>query len=249
MKYWKKKQNKISLKESRKKGRKKKDLKIQSRIFMYARIWPILIYFHWTNASSITVEGNKKERKTETGDWRSEISLKESKKKGRKKKKVWKFSHEFSRTLEFGRYLYIFIEPTRLPLYTVDKSNKEKRETEARSAYAARTGNLQCPGGYVNDTTTTPLTAAIHHAGIEHVCRYGRGKLTYYHYRSALSPPLPVHVHTCVYICICLLIIPIHRMIIKGFEKLMLRKHYIYIRIIFYGNEFLLNSKIKFPNI
>ena len=106
MKYWKKKQNKISLKESIKKGRKKKDLKIQSRIFMYARIWPILIYFHWTNASSITVEGNKKERKTETGDWRSEISLKESKKKGRKKKKGLKIQ---SRIFTYARIWPILI--------------------------------------------------------------------------------------------------------------------------------------------
>ena len=231
----KKKQNIVE--RIKKERKKKKGLKIQSRISMYTRISRYLyIFIESTRLPPQSKEIRKRERQ------RREIEevkyrWKNQKRKEEKKKKVWKFSHEFSRTLEFGRYLYIFIEPTRLPLYTAGRQVKQ-RET-------GNGGSFRLCGTYRKFTMPRWLRQRHHHDTFDccHPPHWYRACVPIWTWKINLLPlPIgapPSSPRTRARVCIYMYLssdnphspnTSSHDN--EGFrEKLMLRKHYIYIYV------------------
>lgn len=168
------------------------------------------VTYIYSNASSFTIEGNKRDRRIEgrkgkiletlkkTKYWKvDERNVSPTKTEKTKQERVWKFCHGI------GRYLYIFIEPRRYLQCTVGGQVKQRE-----------TGNVP-PMRHVAEiynapvaVSTTPRHLWLVHptrADIEHVCRYGRGKLTYYYAPHSFQPLLSP------YTCTRSEIIPIRR--------------------------------------
>lgn len=162
------------------------------------------VTYIYSNASSFTIEGNKRDRRIEgrkgkiletlntyekdeilKSRWRKRFTDKNGEDEARKGLKIQ------SRNWP----IFIYFHWTETVLAVHSRWTSQTKRNGKRSAYAARSGNLQRPGGCVNDTTT-PLTGASNTRRYRACVPIWTWKINLLCPPLLPAPPLAVHVYT-----------------------------------------------------